>query len=70
MKRSIGNHKDVYEYDGAFGCCNCKKQWGALPGRPALPDKCKISKVDKEILRLEKWKQRIDSELSWLYHKK
>jgi hypothetical protein len=70
MKRSIGNHKDIYEYDGAFGCCNCKKTWGALPGNPVQPDECKISSTDRRILKLEKQKRTITAELSYLHDSK
>lgn len=33
-------HHRVYEYDGAFRCLNCKAQWGALPGKPTMPERC------------------------------
>jgi hypothetical protein len=28
-KRVVGNHKDVFEYDGLFECRDCKAKWGA-----------------------------------------
>jgi NTP pyrophosphatase (non-canonical NTP hydrolase) len=33
-------HNRVYEYDGAFWCVHCDRQWGALPGSPTEPPTC------------------------------
>lgn len=35
--RDDGQHKNVYEYDGAFKCMDCEKAWGALSGAPRTP---------------------------------
>ena len=36
-----GNHKRVWEYDGAFKCLDCQSKWGALPNAlPAPPIAC------------------------------
>lgn len=32
MPVSVGTHKTVFEYDGAFQCQKCGQKWGALPG--------------------------------------
>ena len=37
MATEIGNHKNVTEYDGAFHCCDCHAEWGALTGAPYTP---------------------------------
>lgn len=56
----VGPHKFAYEYDGAFGCTRCKANWGALPGKPVMPETCEINPyqerydfIKNEIKRLE-----------------
>ncbi|WP_299076411.1 hypothetical protein [uncultured Paraglaciecola sp.] len=52
--RAVGNHKHVFEYDGAFECVDCKSQWGAFPGKPTMPDKCleiNVSEEDKPFIK-------------------
>lgn len=34
-------HLKVFEYDGAFKCLACHREWGALPGKPSMPEECK-----------------------------
>ena len=36
----IGNHARVFEYDGAYKCMECQAQWGALTGKPQMPERC------------------------------
>lgn len=57
----VGTHKEVWEYDGAFGCLKCKRKWGALPGKPVMPENCeknpyqeRFDYLTAEINRLEK----------------
>lgn len=46
---SIGEHKKVFEYDGAFECKNCKASWGALTGaKPEPPEKCQTEHDDSK----------------------
>jgi hypothetical protein len=35
-----GPHVNVWEYDEAFKCLDCQAQWGALDGRPVMPEFC------------------------------
>ena len=44
----VGNHKRVYEYDGAFKCLDCQTMWGALPNRPKMPDECIVPDKDSK----------------------
>lgn len=37
---SRGNHKRIWEYEGAFKCLDCQAKWGALSGRPTMPEVC------------------------------
>ena len=37
---SIGQHKRVFEYDGAFKCLDCQAGWGALRGAAPMPAEC------------------------------
>ena len=42
----IGPHNEVYEYDGAYGCTDCKKKWGALPDVPeSAPESCREDQI-------------------------
>lgn len=44
---SIGEHKKVFEYDGAFECKNCKALWGALTGaKPEPPEHCQAEQTE------------------------
>lgn len=45
MSEQIGNHKRVWEYDGAYRCLDCKAQWGALTGHPTMPELCKSEPI-------------------------
>jgi hypothetical protein len=69
-QNDVGKHKDVFEYDGAFKCISCQKSWGALPGNPVQPEECKLSPTDRRILKLEKQRRSIDSELNYLHYEK
>lgn len=39
-EQDFGPHEKVFEYDGAFRCLRCHSAWGALPGKPKMPDLC------------------------------
>lgn len=62
----VGPHRDAYEYDGAYGCTKCKKQWGALPGKPIMPMTCETNPYQERFDYLEAEIKRLQKEKSML----
>lgn len=60
----IGKHPQVFEYDGSFKCIKCQCSWGALPGKPEMPDKCELSPRRKRIMDLESKIRHLQAELT------
>ncbi len=45
-----GPHKNVFEYDGAFRCMDCEKDWGALSGAPRTPPaECRFEQCESTL---------------------
>lgn len=63
-------HKSVFEYDGAFRCCDCGHAWGALPNNPTEPIVCNkdklIAEKKKQIIEVEGLLEKYLAELRYL----
>lgn len=47
MINSVGPHRRMWEYDGAYKCLDCQAKWGVLDGQPSMPLICGARELGK-----------------------